>query len=460
MGLAVALLTVGRPLGATPLPDEVRRSVDAMLACERPEGGWTYRCHPTRGPYGAVTWPLLRARRLAALIGRDDWDVVVLRSPGTSAAGLVLLDAWRRGGDARDLAAARRAGDLLLSLQFSNGGWYSEVPVHGTQVTWWFRGISHWATLDDDVTSGAVRFLLELAEVTGEARYRDAGTRGVELLLAAQLPDGGWPLTWRPAWIVGLHASFEDLPSTNDAATAGPITAMLTGARLLGRPDLLEAARRGGAWLAHAQGAEPQAGWAQQYGTDGRPAAGRRFEPAAYASWESRVMVDALLDLIAATGDRSLCTPVVRAVRWLVGAAIRPACWARLYEPGSGRALFIGPSGLPVATPTEGRRPYRWIGDYGMPGLLASLALDPDGRPSASALAHPPRRIPGDAGACPGFVPREKQGDGGPRNRIVRAAVLLDRMTPMPVRPCRDEVHAALAAAADAPRLHPTSAAD
>jgi hypothetical protein len=136
------------------LPAEVRRALDGMLACERPEGGWTYRCDPPQGPYGAVTWPLLRARRLAAIVGRDDWDVVVLRSPGTSAAGLILLDAWRRGGAAGDLAAARRAGDLLVSLQLSNGGWYSEMPVRGTRATWWFRAISHWATLDDDVHLG------------------------------------------------------------------------------------------------------------------------------------------------------------------------------------------------------------------------------------------------------------------------------------------------------------------
>jgi hypothetical protein len=451
--VSLALLIAAAPATGDVLPADVRRALDSMLACERPEGGWTYRCDPPQGPYGAVTWPLLRARRLAAIVGRDDWDVVVLRSPGTSAAGLILLDAWRRGGAARDLAAARRAGDLLISLQLSNGGWYSEMPVRGTRATWWFRAISHWATLDDDVTSGAVRFLLELAEVTGETRYRDAATRGIELLLAAQLRDGGWPLTWRPAWVVALHASFEDLPSTNDAATAGPIMALLAGARLLGRTDLLEAARRGGTWLVHAQGADLHAGWAQQYTEDGRPAPGRRFEPAGYASWESRVMVDALLQVTAATGDRSFCAPVARALAWLVGAAIRPGCWARLYDPETGRPLFIGPDSLPVGTPAEGRRPYRWIGDYGIPGLLA--ALGPDG--DVPRFPRPPRRIAGDAGACPEFVPLEEQGDGGPRSRIITAAVLLDRMSPVRVEPCRDEVRAALAPIRPLPRTDPTN---
>ena len=432
--LIVALATARGALGDA-LPAEVEQALDDMLACERPEGGWTYRCNPIRGPYGAVTWPLLRARRVAALVGRADWDVVVLRSPGTSAAGLVLLDAWRRSGDARHLAAARRAGDLLVSLQLSNGGWYSEMPVHGTQLAWWFRGMAHWATLDDDVTSGAIRLLLDLADVTGDARYREAATRGLDLLLAAQLPDGGFPLTWRPSGIVWLNPSFEDLPSTNDAATTGPVLALLSGARALDRPDLLEAAHRGARWLARAQGAEPHAGWAQQYERDGRPAPGRRFEPAGWASWESRIVVDALLDVAAATGDRSLCARVARAIRWLAAAAVGPGCWARLYDPTSGRPLFVGPDGAVVGTPMEGRRPYRWIGDFGIPGLLASLA--PDG-----TVPLPPRRMPGDPGACPGFVRLEDRNDAGPRIRIVRAAVLLDRVTPRAPRACRDEIRA------------------
>jgi PelA/Pel-15E family pectate lyase len=440
----LALVALARPAFGAPLPADVRRALDRMLACERREGGFTYRCHPPRGPYGAVTWPLLRARRVARLIGRDDWDVLVLRSPGTSAAGLLLLEAWRRGGDARDLAAARRAGDLLVSVQLSNGGWYSEMPVHGTHLAWWFRSIAHWATLDDDVTSGAVRFLLELAEVTGEASHREAATRGLDLLLVSQLPEGGWPLTWRPSWIVSLNATFEDLPSTNDAATAGPVAALLTGARILGRQDLLVAAQRTGAWLEGAQGAAPLSGWAQQYTVDGRPAPGRSFEPAAWASWETRMMIDSLLQIAAATGDRSLCAPVARGVRWLARAAIHPGCWARFYDPGSGRPLFIGPDGRVVDTPTEGRRPYRWIGDYGIPGMLASLGLDGGGRPRRTDVPHPPRRIPGDPGACPGFVPLEAQAPRGPRSRIITAAVLLDRTTPLPDTPCRDEVRAAL----------------
>ena len=203
-------------------PAAVRHTLDAILTCERLDGGWTYVCDPPGGPYGAVTWPLVRARRIAGPLGLDDWDVVVLRSPGTPLAGLVLLDGWQRSKDPRYLAAARRTGDLLLALQLRSGGWFSEVPVHGTTPTIWFRAIAHWATLDDDVTPGVVRFLLALFAQTGDATYRRGAERGLELLLAAQLPSGAWPLTWRPRWARALVPTSWSQPGAGVSGSPGP----------------------------------------------------------------------------------------------------------------------------------------------------------------------------------------------------------------------------------------------
>lgn len=417
-----------------------RAAVEAVVDCARPDGGWTYVCDPPTGPEGVVTAVLLRARAVGEILGTADWDVLVLRSPGTPAAGLLLLDAWSRGGDPRWLEVARRAGDVLLATQLGSGGWASEMPVRGAGLAWWFRPLNLWTALDDDVTSGGARLLLALWQATGDPAYRDGALRALELLLAAQRGDGSWPLTWRPRWAAWLAPTFEDLPSTNDAATAAPIETLVAAWQSLGDPRFLAAARRGGDWLLAARGAPPQAVWAQQYDAQGRPGPARAFEPAGYAAWESREMLDALLVLARATGERKWCEPVAGAVSWFLGSRIAPGCWARLQAPGESVPLYADRSGRRVATAAEAKHPYKWTGDYGIPGLFAELGLDVDGEPRDPSRPPPPRRPFGDAGACPGGIAVEdaveEPGVPNPRARIVRAVVQLSRTRSPEISPC------------------------
>jgi Pectic acid lyase len=435
--LLLLVLLAGRVNASPPDPlADARAAADAVLACARPDGGWTYVCNPASGPHGVVTRLLIRARQIGSWLGGARWDVLVVRSPGTPAAGIVMLDAWKRWGDPRYLDAARRAGDILLAAQLGSGGWASELPVRGASMPVWFRWLNHEAALDDDVTSGATRFLLALWRATGDDRYRAGARRGLDLVRGAQLANGAWPLTWRPGWLRWLSPSFEDGPSTNDAATAGPIEALLQGSAMLDNREDLLAARRGGDWLLGIQGA-PQAGWAQQYDAAGRPGPGRRFEPAGFATWESREMLDALVSLARVTGERRYCRAVGPAVRWFYQSALAPGCWARLYAPGTNAPLFVDRDGRPVATPADARRSYSWTGDFGIPGFLATLGLGSDGRRLAPGAPRPPVRLIGDPGACPGEPPIEAAPDDeNPRRRIVRAAVLLQRLEPGPASPC------------------------
>lgn len=440
-----AILLPGTIRAAGSADTELRAALDAVLACERPDGGWSYTCTPSAD--GAVTKIVVRAQQVAAILGLAPWDLLVVRSPGTPAGGLVLLDGWRRTGDERYLAAARRAGDILVAAQLSSGGWSSEMPVHGPRLARWYGWLNRWTALDDDVTSGAARLLVALWAETGEPAYRAAAERAFDLLLAAQLSGGAWPLTWRePRWLESVSPSFENLPSTNDAATAGPILALLDGARLLGRTDLRDAARRGGDWLVRVQTGADRDAWAQQYTVDGAPAPGRRFEPAGFASWETREMLTALLALGDQTGDEvsggsaansgRYRDAVSRGVAWLVRSAIAPGCWSRLYDPVSNAPVYAARDGRRVASAAEAKRPYKWTGDYGIPALLAHLGLDERGAPRDPSVPSPSERIFGDAGACPQDAASADPPDNGatatpsPRARIARAARLLARTAP------------------------------
>jgi hypothetical protein len=410
--------------------DELEAMLDAVVAAQLPSGGWTFGHAPGARPE-PLTILVRGAERVLAPLGLANWELVVLRSPGTPAAGLVLLAGYRRTGRAAYLESARRAGDLLVAVQLGAGGWFSEMPVFGTRLARWFPPLTWGTMIDDDVTPGATRFLLALWEATGTGRYRRAAERGIALLVRAQLPGGGWPLVRRRPWIRAWHTRYPDLPSVNDAATPQAIRTLLVAADTLGRSKLRRLAARGGRWLVRVQGDAPQAGWAQQYDADGRPAPARRFEPAGLASWETRYALDALDALAGATGDRSWCAPVAPAVAWLRRSALAPGCWARLYAVGSNTPLYAGTDGALVDDPSRAYANYSWRGDFGIPALLARVAADPHD-------VVPPARLVGDPGNCPGDPPH-----GGaapipvdPRALIARTAMRLAALAPPERSPC------------------------
>jgi hypothetical protein len=370
--------------------------------------------------------PLRTAERVARPLGLARWDLIVLRSPATPAAGLVLLEGHRRTGDDRYLAAARRTGDLLARIQLAGGGWFSEMPVEDGRLSAWFPVVVWGVAVDDDVTPGAVRFLLALWGATGTPRYRNAARRGLALLVRAQLAGGAWPLVERRRWVRAFRTSYADRPSVNDGATPFAIATVARAAATLGRPRLLVAARRGADWLARVQSAD--GGWAQQYDESGRPAAGRRFEVPALSSWETRYAVDGLLAFVEATGEHRHCAAVGAAVDWLRRSALRPGCWARLYALGTGEPVYLATDGRRVEHVDAAYRHYGWAGDFGIPGLLARV----DGLSA-------PVRVPGDPGTCPGEAPRGIDADDpdDPRAAIARAAIVLAASAPPAPSPCR-----------------------
>jgi len=415
----------------SPSAAELRATLDDLVVLQRPHGGWTFAAPPGTRP-APVTAPLKLAERIAAPFGLADWDVVVLRSPGTPAAALALLDGYERTGDAAYLASATRAGDLLLRLQMPSGGWFSEMPVEDGEMSWWFKAV-HRTTLDDDVTTGGARLLLGLWRATGAPRFRAGAERALELLRTAQLPSGAWPLVWRPWWKRAVWPTFEDLATINDDATPAAIETLLLGADLLDRGDLRAAAERGGGWLLRVQGDTAHGGWAQQYDARDRPAPARRFEPPALASWESRYAIEALLALARETGDQRYCGAATRALEWLAASALRPGCWARFYGVESNQPIYVGADGAPVSAVAQARQGYDWVGDFGISTLLDRLGDAHERRAAGShvtgdvASVRPVLVVPGDPGTCPDEPARgyDRDAPDDPRAVVAHAAILL-----------------------------------
>ncbi len=188
--------------------------------------------------------------------------------------------------------------------------------------------------------AGVLGFLLDLRTALADrgesvpAWLEGTIADGFQFLLDIQKEDGGWPRQIPAANNYSAHSTL------NDRVHSSSISILLRGFREFGDARYLEAAKKGGQFLVRAQGQEPQAGWAQQYDDDLRPAAARKFEPRALSSRESAYAMTSLAELYLETGDPVFAAPLPAAARWLQNSTIRPGVWARFYEIGSNRPIY------------------------------------------------------------------------------------------------------------------------
>jgi len=93
-------------------------------------------------------------------------------------------------------AEARAVADSVIQYQSPQGGWPKStdlaIPPHSPKdIPPPGRGRAN--TIDNGATTTPMRFLALMVQATGEARYREAFAHGIDYLLAAQYPNGGWP---------------------------------------------------------------------------------------------------------------------------------------------------------------------------------------------------------------------------------------------------------------------------
>ena len=114
----------------------------------------------------------------------------------TQIYGVLALAVAARNGHASDraLAAARRVAGRLLELQRPDGGWPWIFDAHRGAV------VEPYEVYSVHQDAMAPMALLELSEVTGEDKFRDAALRGVEWVFGRN--DLGRPMLDRDAGIL------------------------------------------------------------------------------------------------------------------------------------------------------------------------------------------------------------------------------------------------------------------
>jgi hypothetical protein len=343
--------------------------------------------------------------------------------PGTPSIGMAYLQAYAATGDRSHLEGAIEAAHALADTQLQSGGWYYSMEFDPAERgIWCYRVDSddcpdrrprnrnrNNSTLDDNTSQSALRFLMLVDRVLDEAdpQIHEAVTYGLDRFMAAQYPNGAWPVssfrrvpaadapvvgparypvTWPRTFVQPGYLAYV----TNDNAMRDMVRTFLLADRLYGREEYRATALRAGQFLLDAQMPAPQSGWAQTYNGAMEPIWGRKFEPPAIATRESVGVIEALLDLHLYTGDQRYLDSASAGLAWLEASRLPEGDWARFYEMGSNRPLYMTSDyhltyedddlpthyGFRITLPplAEVQEAYRQIIDQGRGPYLAGLA--------------------------------------------------------------------------------------
>ena len=295
-------------------------------------------------------------------------------------------DDWFRGRD------GVRIANNILSWQSVRGDW----PKNGDTMTKAFSGDARKirGTFDNGATTGELRFLARAFVATGTVRYGQAFIKGLDHILGAQYPTGGWPQSSPPGRGYPRHITFNDnamvrlLELLRDVAESKDY-------------KFVDAARRKKARLSFNRGVlcilkcqirvkgKLTAWCAQHDEINYKPRSARTYELVSISGCESVAIVRLLMS-IENPGDHVIRS-VQGAFEWFERAKLTgirqvtvkgdkvivkdpkaPALWARFYEIGTNRPIFCGRDGVKkydvAQIEHERRNGYAWYG--GWPGSI------------------------------------------------------------------------------------------
>lgn len=290
--------------------------------------------------------------------------------------------------------AARRIADNVLTHQSPEGGWPKNTPLNLPARPDADPGLAN--TFDNQATTLPLAFLARMTTATGDAAYAAAFQRGLDYVLAAQYPNGGWPQYYP------LRGGYHDHITFNDDAMVRVLTLLQDVAA--GRPPygFVDAAQRARAAAAVSRGVDVIL--KTQVRQDGRltvwcaqhdavtlaPAWARRFEPPSLSGSESVGVVRFLMSLdhpspeVVAAIDAALAWFQRSAIRdtrleayvnaegqpdrRLVSAPGADPLWARFYDLQTNAPIYMGRDSVAHADladiERERRMGYTYVGAW------------------------------------------------------------------------------------------------
>jgi hypothetical protein len=295
--------------------------------------------------------------------GKATTDTLFVQPPGTPTVGMAYLKAWQATGDKFYLDAARETAEALVYGQLKSGGWTQTIHFGPAKRVGKYRngkgGNWNVSSLDDGQSQAALEMLIRADQALSfkNAEIHEAVEFGLDALLKAQFPSGGFPQVWmgpvaaKPVlkakypnfdWKTeGKIRDYYYYYTLNDDI-AGRCADVFILAHRTYKDDKYKAAlEKLGDFLILAQMPDPQPGWCQQYNDDMMPMWGRKFEPPAITGWESQDAMEALIQIAGYTGKKKYLDPLPRALAYFQKSLLPDGRVARFYEFKSNKPLYM-----------------------------------------------------------------------------------------------------------------------
>jgi PelA/Pel-15E family pectate lyase len=304
-----------------------------------------------------------------------------------------------------------RIAENVLLYQNDNGGWPKNIDMAKQLSDKERREVIRThnrsqTIIDNGGTWTQIRFLALMHAATGDQRYADSATRGINFLLEAQYPNGGWPMIYPLRKGYYTHITF------NDGAMIGVMNLLRDIAENRPTRDgknpfaFVDEATREHCQQAIDKGLEvilatqvvvdgkPTVWCAQHDEVTLKPAGARSYELASLSGYESVGIVEYLMSLDNPSPEvrRAIDGAIAwykqskiegQRVKWVgnprdkekqdvdrivVDDPNADPLWARFYEIGTNRPMFVSRDGVihehMSEIERERRTGYSWLGEW------------------------------------------------------------------------------------------------
>ncbi len=303
-------------------------------------------------------------------------------------------DDWFKGDEAKRITAN------ILSYQAAEGGWPKNVdtaaaPYAGNRAD--LKG-----TFDNGATTDELRFLARAFDATKDDTCRAAFGRGLDHILKAQYPTGGWPQFYPPSTKYHRHITFNDdamvrLMLFLRECYSSPVYGFIDDAHKASARKAFDAGIQCILKCQIKVNGKLTAWCAQHDEIDYSPRPGRAYELASLSGGESVGIVKLLMSLD--NPGPEVIRSITSAVAWFESAklpgirvdevpdpkapkgvdrvvvkdAAAAPMWARFYNIETNQPIFCDRDGVPKASLAEigyeRRNGYRWLNYWGAPLL-------------------------------------------------------------------------------------------